>query len=183
MNKIIENIKSRRTTRKFTDKPVEIEKLEMILEAGMWAPSGNNMQSWHFTVVQDEQLLKRLNKASLENASKSEDENIRNMVKNKDIDLFYGAKTVIVVSASEDALSPVEDISAATQNMLLAAESMDLGTCWNGMKFLFNYLPEHDVINELQVPEGYKPYHAVAVGYKGFEGKAPKRKDGVVRFL
>ncbi|UUV17491.1 nitroreductase [Fusobacteria bacterium ZRK30] len=182
MNKVIENIKSRRTTRKFTDTPVEREKLEIIIEAGMWAPSGNNKQSWHFTVVQDEQLLKRLNMASKENASKSEDEYIRNAAKNMP-DVFYGAKTVIVVSASEDAHTPIEDISAATQNMLLAAESMGVGTCWNGMRFLFNFMPEHDVIKDLQLPEGVKPFHAVVVGYKGIEGKAPKRKEGVVQFL
>lgn len=183
MNRVMEVIKSRRSTRKFTDQPVEREKIDMILEAGTWAPSANNMQSWHFTVVQDGQLIKKMSDVSKENALTSKVEAERKMASNKDLDLFYGAKTVIVVSASEESEDAITDISAATQNMLLAAESLGLGSCWNGMKYLFNYLPEHEVLKELQLPEGVKPYYSVPIGYKAFEGKAPKRKEGNIQYL
>ncbi len=81
-------------------------------------------------------------------------------------------------------MTPVMDVSAATQNMLLAAESMELGTCWNGMiSMLFNLMPDHEVIEELKLPQGAKPSHAILIGYKGHEGSAAERKEGVVQFI
>ncbi len=88
MNTIIKNIKRRRTTRKFEETPVEREKLETIIDAGLWAPSGGNKQPWHFTVIQDKALMTRLNVATKEAAMKSDVDYVKNLAKNEKLDIF-----------------------------------------------------------------------------------------------
>jgi len=184
MNAVIENIKSRRSTRNFTEQSVEQNKLDAIIEAGLWAPSAVNKQSWHFTVIQNRDFMNRINKATKEASSKSDIENVRNIASNDKLDIFYGAPSVIIVSSTKDAMLPIMDISAASQNMLLAAESLELGTCWIGLvSMLFNLMPEHEIIKEFNLPEGVKPSHAIVVGYKGHNGNAPERREGTVQYL
>lgn len=184
MNKIIETIKNRRSTRKFTKEVVDRNSLESIIEAGTWAPSGVNKQSWHFTVVQDQNLLKQLNIASKEAALSSQFDYIRNLGSKDDYDSFYGAGTVIIVSSTQDSLSPIMDISAATQNMLLAAESLGFGTCWVGMiSVLFQNMPNHNIIKSLNLPEGVTPSHAIIIGYKDATSSPTTRRENVVQYL
>ena len=64
---MLEFIKSRRSTRKYQDRAVEPEKIAQIIEAGCYAPSGGNNQTWHFTVIQDKALLARLAELAREN--------------------------------------------------------------------------------------------------------------------
>jgi nitroreductase len=66
MNEVLNTIKNRRTIRKFKPNPIDEEKLQMILEAGRWAPSFSNLQPWKFIVTKDQNLKNELDKASKE---------------------------------------------------------------------------------------------------------------------
>jgi nitroreductase len=179
-NKILEVIKSRRTTRTYQDKKISKEELETILEAGQWAPSGHNIQSWHFTVLENKELQEELNTKSKESALNVPVEDIRKMAGNPNFHIFYNAPTVVLVSYDEKALTPIQDISAATQNMLLTAESMGIGSCWNGfVSFLFqNEQNAEKYRKKLQIPTGYKLSHAIVLGYpKQKVLNSPKRKE------
>ena len=177
MNSIIKNIKERRSCRDFTKDEIPRELLDLVCEAAIWAPSGTNRQPWYFTVVRNARIISELNLATKECISSHENPYFSRMGQNPNLDLFYGAPVVIVVSCNGEAVTPVMDISAATQNILLAAESLNLGTCWNGLvTYLFKREPDHPVISRLQIPEGYTPSHAIAIGFKAREGKAPRRK-------
>jgi nitroreductase len=120
MNEVLKAIKSRRTIRKFKPDPVDEEKLQMILEAGRWAPSFSNLQPWRFIVIKDQDLKNALDKAARESV------------------LHLGineAPVVILVGVDRriDPLHAIETGAAATQNMTLAAHSLELGAGWIGI--------------------------------------------------
>lgn len=183
MNEVINNIRNRRSVRAYKDEQIKQEELQVILDAGLWAPSAHNSQPWHFTVVQDSKLISHMNEISLRGMIKSEIGWIARMGQSGR-DIFYGAPTVIIVSGKkEEFLEPVIDCSAATQNLLLAAESLDIGSCWIGLICFF--FDDKEEVKKLQLPKGYSPFYAICLGYKkrpnGTAG--PTRAEGTVRYI
>ena len=186
MNSTIETIKNRRTIRRFMPEQIKEEELSAIIEAGLYAPSAHNDQPWHFTVIQDKELMRQISADSKEAVKKvSKNETLQKMAHNEKLDIFYGAPTIIVVSGEKKAMMPTIDCAAATQNMLLAADSLDIGGCWNGLAaFLFQGEGGDEYAKKLGLPEGYQPYYAVALGYKESNPKrAPKRREGTVSYI
>ena len=185
MNEVISNIKARRTTRKYQQKPIEKSKLESVIEAGLYAPSAHNDQSWHFTVIQDKALIDEMNVATKEVSKMNEIEFVRKMANNETLHVFHNAPVMVVVSGKKNGIMPREDCAAATQNMILAAESLDLGSCWNGMvSFLFSSSKGDDYRARLEIPETHEPYYAVLLGYKDVTAaNAPKRRTNTVHYL
>jgi len=120
MNEVLNAIINRRTIRRFRPDPIDEEKIQMILEAGRWAPSFSNLQPWKFIVTKDQNLKNELDKASRESV------------------LHLGineAPVVILVCVDRriDPLHAIEAGAAATQNMVLAAHSLGLGAGWIGV--------------------------------------------------
>jgi nitroreductase len=186
MNQVISNILSRRTTRKFTSEAINPEMISAIVEAGIYAPSGHNAQPWHFTVIRNPELLKELNLATKEEAKNYPDPTVQKMANNEGFNLFYNAPVLIVVSGMKTgAVMMRDDCAAATQNMLLAAESLGLGACWNGMMaFLFNSPKGAEYTEKLGIPENYTPLYAVALGHKAVSvSAAPARKANLVNYI
>ena len=166
MNNVIEVIKSRRTTKAFRrDEQIKDEELEQILEAGNWAPTGHNTQPWFFTAIQNRELIDKLNILAKEAGKVSKDEITQKMCSNEMLDLFYGAPTIVIVSYEKEDLTPIEDVSAASQNMLLAAESLNIASCWNGIVRMFFSQMDNDQKEEFGIPENYIPHIVLAFGY------------------
>jgi nitroreductase len=181
-NQVLETIRSRRSIRKYLPEPLKEEELTAILEAGAYAPSAHNDQSWHFTVVRNKALLEEMNAKSKALMAENKADWVREMGANPQFHLFYHAPAVIVVSMRKAALSPLVDCSAAIENMLLAAESLDVGTCWIGLARYYFSLPESRAA--LKLPEGYEPCYAVTLGYKGQRpSRALPRKAPPVTFI
>ena len=160
--KVMENILNRKSVRKYTKEEVKKEKLEMLVRAGMAAPSARNSQPWLFFVINDRAILDNLAK-QLPNAK-----------------MLLNAKAAIVVCGNlQKALEGdgrefwVQDCSAATQNILLAAESMGLGAVWTGA------YPRKETVNiikvELGLPEHIVPLNVIPIGWQTGEEK-PKQK-------
>lgn len=185
MNKVLEVIRNRRSVRSYKEEQIKDEEIMALLESGAWAPSGHNMQPCYFTVVQNKELMKEMSDGAKYAVKDAEDEIIHKMANNSNFNVFYEAPTVIVVSYKDDAITPVEDISAATENILLQAESMGLGTCWNGFVFgIFRGPEKEKFMNKLEIPEGYTPYHAISVGYpKAKIVNVPERKNKYFNFI
>lgn len=164
MNEVLNTINKRRSVRAYKQEQIAEAELQAILEAGLWAPSAHNSQPWHFTVVQDTALIRHMSAISLQGMVKSEIGWIARMGQSGR-DIFYGAPTVIIVSGKkEDFLEPLIDCSAATQNLLVAAESLNIGSCWIGLiRFFFD---EENEVKKLQLPAGHRPFYAVTLGYK-----------------
>lgn len=184
-NETVKIIKQRRSIRSFKDEQITDEELQAILEAGMYAPHAGD-QAWHFTVVQNKELLDRLNLAAKEAAKQLNLEGLKELGDNEQFNCLYGAPTLIIVSGNAQFPVPLDaDCAAATQNLLLAAESIGLGSCWIYFVLLaFNSPQGGELRKELRIPEGYKPYCSAVFGYKNIECvDAPDRKPGLITYI
>ena len=181
-NQVLEAIKSRRSIRKYLPDQLKDGELNAILEAGAYAPSAHNDQSWHFTVIRNRALIDRISARSKELMAAQKTDWVREMGVNELFHVFYRAPVVVVVSMRKDALSPLVDCCAAIENMLLAAESLDIGSCWIGLARYWFSLKEE--LAALELPAGYEPCYAVTLGYKGHRpAKALPRRAGQVNFI
>ena len=115
---IIEEIKSRRSIRKFSAEPVSDQQIDRILEAGRWAPSGLNNQPWRFAVVKDRGLITEI--AKLTHYGK----------------VVRGAQVLLPVFIATEEIyhreKDIQGIGACLQNMLLEIHSLGLGAVWLG---------------------------------------------------
>ncbi len=182
MNEVLKAIKGRRSIRAYTDRQLSPEDTALIVEAGSFAPSAHNEQPWHFTVVQNRQLLDEMNEKAKALMAQSDNEWLRGLGTNPSFRASYNAPTVIVVSGREGAISAQTDCAAAIMNMMLAAHSLGIGSVWVGL--LWPYLHSSDAKTALKIPEGYTPQHAIAFGYPaGDLPPAPPRKPDIVTYL
>lgn len=118
-NAVLQNMRQRRSCRAFLPQQITLEEMETVIEAGAWAASGMGRQPVVFVAVQD--------KATRDTLSAL---NAKWMGKEEGFDPFYGAPTVVVVLVKADIPTAVEDGSLAIGNMMNAAASIGLGSCW-----------------------------------------------------
>ena len=184
-NETLKIIKQRRSIRNYKAEQIKDEELQAVLEAGLYAPNAGG-QAWHFTVVQNKALLERLNLAAKEAAKQMDLEHLRALGNNEQFNCLYGAPTLILVSGNEQAPMPLDaDCAAATENMLIAAESIGLGSCWIFFVLLAFYSAEgSELRKELRIPEGSKIYNSAVFGYKdGAVVKAAERKADLITYI
>lgn len=196
MSTVLEVVKNRRSIRKYSPTQIKDSELAAILEAGTYAPSGHNCQPWYFTVIQNKETIDYISKKTKEQMIASSQEWAKKRGNSEQYHIFHHAPTVIIVSGSKDASSPVPlagtnfsytplvDCAAAIQNILLAAESFNIGSCWIGVVNFFFTL--QDEVKKLGIPDSYQPYFAVTLGYKDSSAAgiaAPKRKENVISYI
>lgn len=176
MNETIKTIMSRRSIRAYKEEQLKEEDLKAIIDAGLYAPSAMNQQSWHFTVIQKKDLINKVNEACKVAMQRTN---------NPDFNVFYNAPTIIIVSGSDKAIAPKNDGSLAMENMFLAAASLGIGSCWiHAVTGLINTEDGKNLIKELGIPEGYSIVGSGAFGYKASESPAPApRKEGTVNII
>lgn len=161
-NEVLEVIHNRKSVRHFTDQPVSKEQIEVLLRAGMAAPTAANRQPWVFYVVTKRETLDALGE-QLPYAK-----------------MLSQVKTAIVVCGDMEKAGNlidkgywVQDCAAATENILLAAESMGLGAVWTAS---YPYDDRTRVVSqELNLPEEHIPLNVIPVGYPTGED-VPKNK-------
>jgi nitroreductase len=185
MNETLKNIRNRRSTRAFLPEQLKDMDTQAIIDAGIYAPSATNQQPWHFTVVQSKVMIDRLSVAFKEIARKSDNEYIRRFADNEKFHVFYNAPTVVLVSGDENNTYASVDCAAAVENMLIAAESLEIGSCWIGLiAYLLNSEYGTEFVKELGIPAGFKQIHAVCLGYKKINiTNAPARKENTVNYI
>jgi nitroreductase len=179
-------IKARRSCRVFSDQPVEREKLERIVEAALWAPSGKNRQNYRIFVVTGEKkddladIAKRSFPFIEENLRKIYDEKIVNFTRNFFMTLG-GAPVLLVfysVPTDEGQFVDTQAVSAAIENALLAATYEGLGACW-----MTNPVHLQDEVEQVLEVQGMDLVAFVPVGYAGKEPPTPPRKEGRVSWV
>ena len=180
----LELITTRRSTRAFQDRPLELEKLEQILEAGRHAPSGGNNQYTHFLVLRDKAVLDRLaalvkREFALMEPTPGMYKSMVNTIVNAKKDaycFYYGAPVLIITANRADYTNNIADCACALENMMLMANALDLGSCWiNQLKWLNENEAVMSFLREHGLEEGERPYGAVAVGYPNTESGLPNR--------
>jgi len=157
---VFEAIEGRRSIRKYKSNPVERELTEKLLNAACWAPSGGNIQPWKFIVVEDRAILEMVRKISPG---------------------YFGETPLAILVCSDkmkahrvggtlgrDYLS-IADCAMATQNMLLAAHALGLGTC---VVKSFSHAAMREI---LEIPAGTEPELLVVIGYPDASPAPPRR--------
>ncbi|MFL0195390.1 nitroreductase family protein [Clostridium sp. WILCCON 0269] len=182
-NETLKNIKQRRSIRSFKDEQIKDEELQVVLEAGLYAPNAGN-QPWHFTAIQNKEILNKLNILAKE-AAKQMGGPLAALGNDEQFHCMYNAPTLIIVSGDEQSICPEVDCAAATQNLLIAAESIGLGSCWIFFVTLaFASSQAAELRRELQIQDGYKPYYAAVFGYKNAAAVSiPERNSNLITYI
>ena len=180
----LQAILTRRSTRDYKPDPVEQEKLEKILDAGRQAPSGGNNQTSHFLVIRNRAVLDRL--IALTEKAFAGMEITENMyasmkhsvaaAKKGGYVFCYNAPLLIAVANRKDYGNNIADCACTLENMMVAANALDLGSCWiNQLKWL-NEEPEIlKYLYLLGMQEAERVYGAVIIGYPATEDGLPNR--------
>jgi len=185
MNETITVIKNRRSHRKFKPEQIGETELQAILESAVYAPSAMNQQKWHFTVIQNKATLEKMVNTLKENIINSGNEAMAKRAGTPDFNPFHDAPTLVLITADETAPFTQIDCGAAAENIALAAESLNIGSCVIAMSgFLFESDNADEVKRELDIPEGYKHIISVALGYKDNENPPiPQKKTDVINYI
>lgn len=182
--KMLEFIESRRSTRKFAEKAVEPEKLDQVLEAGRYAPSGGNNQYTHLLVIEKKEVLDRLAVmaerafAAMEvtpDMYKSMANSVRQSKKGGYV-FHYQAPVLILTANRKDYSNNLVDCACVLENMMLMANALDLGSCWiNQLKWL-NEDPEIlAYLREIGLQDGERVYGGMVLGYADTPDGLPNR--------
>ncbi|MDI3543275.1 MAG: hypothetical protein PWP57_880 [Candidatus Atribacteria bacterium] len=150
----LEVIKKRRSVRQFKDLPVEKEKIEQIIDCARLAPSANNFQPWEFIVVTDH--IKR-----------------KEIANTTDYGRFIAHSPVCIAVFCRNTYFYLEDGCAATENILIAARALGLGSCWiAGDKTPY----ASQVAKILGVPDSHRLVSLIALGYPEVEPSPPRKR-------
>ena len=177
-NEVINNIMARRSVRKYLDKPVEHEKLEVVVRAGINAPSGMNRQPWIVRVVEDQKLI-----ADVTEVYKQE--NAEQVKRDKDFkNMFRNAPNLICVCTPANGGGEL-DAGLLGENIMLSAQSMGLGTCCLGgpVRFLLSNEKCKFFLDSLDIPSDYKLNYIIAIGYPDEQPEAKPRDASKVKYI
>lgn len=174
MNEVIKAIKERRSIRKFKPDMVSKEAIEQVIEAGLYAPSGMNRQPVITVAVTNKEARDKLSLANAKVGGMPEG-----------MDPFYGAPVVLIVLAKKDCPTSVYDGSLVMGNMMLAAHSLGLSSCWiHRAKEEFETEEYKKLLEELGVQGEYEGIGHCILGYA--DGEVPaaaERKDDRVYYI
>jgi len=164
---LLKAIVERRSVRSFQAEPVPEDKLRKLVEAGIWAPSGGNAQTWYFIIITEDDRIKRLKMLSpgllgnppavivvCQNIAEAERKGAK-----------LGKETLALM-----------DSAMAAQNIMLAAYAEGLGTC-----IVRSFHPE-GVQKLLRLPDNIEPHALISIGVPGSVPKPPKRNFDIVSF-
>lgn len=177
MNEVVKAILERRSIRKYSDKQITEQELETILTCAFNAPSGGNSQSWFLSVVQDKKVLDDISRAFADSikANPNTPDNVKARFDAPDYKVYFGAPTVIFVSYPK--AGPETNSALLGENVVIAAQSLGLGTCYLGGVIGFLRKPEAaEYVEPLKLPEGYELLFGIAIGYPE-ESPAAKPRD------
>ena len=168
MNEIIKNIVERRSIKKYKSDMVPSELIDEVLKAGTFAPTGMNKQSPIIIAITNKEVRDKLSKLNAK-------------IMGVDIDPFYGAPVVIVVLADKSVPTYIYDGSLVMENMMLAAHSLGLGSCWiHRAKEEFETSDGKEILKSLGITGDYEGIGHCILGYPDMEAVTKPRKENYI---
>ena len=169
----IEQLKQRRSIRKYESRQVPVELLDQVLEAGTYAPTGMNRQSPVIVAIQDPEIIRMMER---ENGA---------VMGNPEGTPFYGAPTVIVVFADSRCLTGFEDACLVMGNMLNAAYALGLGSCWiHRAKETFQSEAGKKLMAQWGLDENYYGVGNCILGYSAeTPALRPRKENYIIKVL
>lgn len=171
MNETIKNLIERRSCRKYSTTQIKEEELNSVLKAGEYAPTGMGRQSPIILVLQNKEKVEKISKLNAK-------------IMGTDKDPFYGAPTVLIVLADKNIGTYKEDGSLVLGNLMNAAYSIGLGSCWiHRAKEEFETDEGKELLKEWNIPENYVGIGHCVLGYPEEKSEAKPRKEDYIRFI
>lgn len=185
----LEAILTRRSTRKYQPELPDQLLIEKVIEAGRYAPSGGNSQTTHFIIITKPDILDEIAwivqtafaKMQIQPNTYQSLQNSINASKRGNYIFHYNTPVLIVTANKKGYGNAMADSACALENMMIAANALDLGSCWiNQLK----WLNENPVITEylrgIGLEEGERVYGALALGYAkdGLPNRSPLPRTG-----
>ncbi|MFA4936542.1 MAG: nitroreductase family protein [Candidatus Methanoperedens sp.] len=190
MKDIVEIIKTRRSVREFKEDQVSDEDIKFLIDCARFAPSGFNMQPWSFLVIINKDVMRKLSESGkkamipllepVKNTSKKAADFLV-YLKTKGTSMFYDAPVLIIILGNKSAMTTDWDCAMAAQNMMLAAHSRGIGSCWIGG--VLPALMDEGLLKELGAPAGYKAVAPLIFGYPKGKTEAPGRSEPDVKWV
>lgn len=171
MNQAMENLLTRRSVRGFTEQSVSASDIEEIVKAGVYAPTGMNLQTRRFTVLTKEEDIKELAQAI-------------GKVLGRDNYNMYCPKVLIIPSNEKDSRFGREDNACALENIFLAAHSLGLGSVWiNQLQGICGDPQIRTLLRKYQIPDNHIVYGIAAIGYPAENSTKPACKEQIVKYF
>lgn len=171
MNKTIENIVNRVSCRSYSNKKLPLSKLNQILEAGKYAPSGMNRQVCNILAIRSKGKVEKIRKS---------------LVAKFDRDCLYGANTIAIVYGDKESPHVIKDGSCILENMFVAATSLKVDSCWiNQLDDLLNDHINAKLRKELGISEDKVVIGTAALGYRKSDDPIPSkpRKEDFIKII
>lgn len=172
MLETIQDIRTRRSCRKYLPEQVSDEQLNTILEAATWTPTGRGKQSPQMVVVQDAEMLSRLSRLNAQ-------------IMGTDADPMYGAPTAVLVFADASNENGIADASLLMGTLMLAAHAVGVASCWiNRGKAMFELPEGREIVRQWGLDSKYDGFAICILGYAaegGIPPVKPRREDYVLR--
>ena len=168
---VVETIMTRRSVRDYKEQAVDREQMAKVIECGIYAPSAINQQPWAVRVVDDKAFLDGVTEIAVkQNPKLKEQTGFRNF--------FRNAPTVAFIACPEESYSGEYDCGLLSENMMLSAWSMGIGSCCLGSVVpVMNSEEAKPYMERLQLPEGYKLLVAIAFGYPAGDAPVAPERD------
>ncbi len=185
---VIGAINGRRSIREYEKRDLAEDAIRRIVDAGVQAPTGLGFQPWRFVVVRDRALMREVSDyckttmiATLEGTEDERAQWFLSLLKQEDFNIFYNAPVLVLVfGAADDPMSSI-DCTLCAENMMLAAWSLGVGSCWIGSASVVAQNP--DLMERLQAPEGYNLVAQLIFGYPAAVPEKPERREPDVTWV
>ena len=173
MKDTLEDLKSRRSCRKYEPRQISKDELDAVLEAAQYAPTGHGQQTPQMVVVQDPELIRKLSRLNAE-------------VMGTTRDPFYGAPTLVIVFADASSRTGTQDACSVMVTLLNAAHAVGLGSCWiNRAKEMFELPEGFELLQKWGIKDNYEGLAICILGYEAEGGVMPAkpRREGYVMYV
>lgn len=174
MNPVMQALLTRRSIRRFESKPIPEDILNMILKAGYYAPTGHNLQTWRFTVIQKQETIAQLR------------DTIKKVAKEKRVNVygFEEPPCIILISNDRRNINGCQDASCAAENIFLAAHSYGIGSVWlNPLLTLCDEPLIRELLDGYGIPGTHIVWCIAALGYAVADGTLLAKKKDVVFYV
>ncbi|QXE18596.1 nitroreductase family protein [Clostridium sp. 001] len=180
---VLECISGKRSVRAYTDEVISKETITNLIELGTKASTGSGLEPWGFVVIQDKDEIDSLSEATKQYLLKNIEKypylgQYESWLKNPKYNIFNNAGTVLVIYGNKESHWHVYDCSLAAGNIMLAAHSMGIGTCWIG--FAEALLNTKEFKEKHGVPENYELVSTMSMGYMKIKLTPPERKKPLI---
>jgi nitroreductase len=185
---IVELIKTRRCVREYKEDQIPDNEIKFLIDCARYAPSGFNLQPWSFLVIKNKDVMRKISesgkKSMIPLLEPMKDKKARDFLvflKTKGTDMFYNAPVLVIILGNKSAPTVDFDCAMAAQNMMLAAQSKGIGSCWIGgvLPALMNEV----LLKELGAPDGYKAVAPLIFGYPRGKISMPEKIEPQVVWL